>query len=394
MHIHTGDLAFGHLITHGREQCGQNRKFSPRLGCLGPWCTAMLPPKHGRVQPASIVLVDNAVQVICDELYEINGTGTAEQAGTRYGESVCMPDGTFDPILSCDGPWCDVLAPPPHAYSVPPTRVRVGETVHIICTTGYTHWGAGKEKPKCLHNNAFEPKQWCYRNCGVHSDVNFATVWPKLDRLHIAAGPRSNYMVAGGGAWPQDVRITCHQHYAAIGPGSDKPWCQADGTFTAHITCRRICDPFPAPEHSDVLFEPIDPYPQSQGWLKEFGINTAPLQGWGSATIPFLEGEHARMICDAGYFAMGTGSVTPVCQSDGTFSDAKHCLRICERFHIPAHTTVSFVSSGPNQTAVLGDWAWMVCDENYTLSGSGTHRPECQANGLFEPRRSCGNVYL
>ena len=29
--------------------------------------------------------------------------------GTRYGESMCMPDGSFDPILACDGPWCDPL---------------------------------------------------------------------------------------------------------------------------------------------------------------------------------------------------------------------------------------------------------------------------------------------
>jgi hypothetical protein len=63
---------------------------------------------------------------------------------------------------------------------------------------------------------------------------------------------------------------------------------------------------------------------QSQGWLKQFGIiesiDDAPLQGSGSATIPFLEGEHARMLCNAGYLAMGSGSITPVCQADGNFS--------------------------------------------------------------------------
>ena len=253
-----GDIALGHLRTHGLEWCGRDRKYTPQLGCLGPWCAALLPPLHGSVTPASMVLVNNTVRVICNENYEITGTGTDTQAGTRFGESMCMPDGYFDPVLTCDGPWCNGLEPPPHAISFPPTRVRVGEIVRVICKMGYSHWGPGNRKPQCFNNRTFEAAQWCYRNCGVHKDVAHASVWPKENRLHIAAGPSSKYQIAGGGAWPQDVRITCHPHYAAIGPGTDTPWCQADGTFTPHVNCRRICDPFAAPQHSTVRLGPID----------------------------------------------------------------------------------------------------------------------------------------
>jgi len=388
------DLTFGHLRTHAREWCGTDGRFSPRLGCLGPWCDAHVAPKHGRVQPSSIVLVNNTVQVICDEFYEITGTGTPERAGTRYGESVCMPDGYFDPVLTCDGPWCDALAPPPHAFSVPTTRVRVGERVNVLCKYGYSHWGAGSQQPLCQHNRSFQAAQWCYPNCGAHPDVAHATVWPERHRLHIGAGPHSNFEVAGGGAWPQDVRITCDEHYAAIGPGSDKPWCQANGSFSPHISCRRVCDPFQAPAHSLARLGPIDPYPHSQGWLEQFGIDDAPLQGWGLASIPFLEGEHARMLCNAGFLAVGAGVITPVCQANGNFSQAKSCVRTCKRFETPAHASVSFVTSGPNGSALVGDWAFMVCDTNFTLSGNGTHKPTCQDNGRFEARRMCVPVVL
>jgi len=352
------------------------------------------PPKNGRVEPASIVLANNTVRIICDEHYEIAGTGTATRAGTRFGESVCMPDGYYDPMLACDGPWCSVLQPPPHAFVLPAARVRVGEFVRVLCKMGYQHWGPGERKPKCLTNRTYEAAQHCYRSCGEHPDVQHATVWPKGDRLHIGQGPKANYEVAGGGSWPQDVRITCDKNYAAIGSGSDTPWCQADGSFTPHITCRRVCDPLRAPAHSTVRFGPNDPVPQSSGWLKQFGIDDAPLTGWGLATIPFLEGEHARMMCNTGYLAMGAGSIRPVCQADGNFSQAKHCVRVCKRFDAPAHSSVSFVASGPNETAIVGDWAFVVCHENYTLAGNGTHKPRCQESGEFEQWRTCEPITI
>lgn len=308
LHHLKGDLTAGHLRTHGQERCGENRRFSPRLGCLGPWCQAPVAPEHGRVQPASIVLVNNSVQVICDEYYEITGTGTPELAGTRFGETFCMPDGYFDPVLTCDGPWCDALLPPPHAFSVPATRVRVGGTVDVLCEYGYSHWGPGIKEPRCLENRSFEAAQWCYSNCGVHPDVQHATVWPQEDRMHIGDGPHSNFEIAGGGAWPQDVRITCQPHYAALGPGTEMPWCLANGSFTPHISCIRICDPFQAPSHSTVQLGPVDPRPNSKEWLQQYGIDDAPLEGWGEASIPFLAGEHARMLCKTGYIAMGPGN--------------------------------------------------------------------------------------
>ena len=361
---------------------------------MGPWCAPLDPPTNGRVEPASIVLANNTVRVICDEHYEIAGTGTATRAGTRYGESVCMPEGNYDPVLACDGPWCPVLQPPPHAFALPAARVRAGEFVRVLCKMGYSHWGPGERKPKCFHNRTFEAAQHCYRTCGTHPDVQHATVWPTNRRLHIGHGPITNFEVAGGGSWPQDVRITCHKNYAAVGPGSDTPWCQADGSFTPHVTCRRVCDPFGAPAHSTVRFGPIDPFPGAGGWLQQFGIDDAPLRGWGSATIPFLEGEHAQMMCDRGYLAVGDGSINPVCQANGSFSEAKRCVRVCERFDTPAHSSVSFVSSGPNETAIVGDWAFIVCDGNYTLAGDGTHKPTCQENGEFEAWKTCVPIVL
>jgi hypothetical protein len=175
----TGDLTLGHLRTQGRERCSQNR-----LGCLGPWCPAFEAPAHGQVVPASIVLTNATVQVICDPYYEIAGTGTRMTSGTRFGESVCMPDGSYDPMLACDGPWCTPLVAPENAISFPATRMRVGENVHVVCKMGYSHWGDGSKHPQCLAAPyTYETPQACYRSCGVHPPVLHASVWPQV-RAH------------------------------------------------------------------------------------------------------------------------------------------------------------------------------------------------------------------
>ena len=154
------------------------------------------------------VLENNTVQVECNEHYEIAGSGTTDQPGTRLGETVCMPDGSYDPILQCDGPWCDGLVPPPHAIAFPATRVRVGEVVRVICKMGYAHWGDGTKEPRCLQPpRLFESPQACYRSCGVHPDVHGASVWPKVPRLYIG-DDSSKFEVAGGGTWPQVLMCT------------------------------------------------------------------------------------------------------------------------------------------------------------------------------------------
>ena len=185
------------------------------------------------------------------------------------------------------------------------------------------------------------------------------------------------------------MQIKCNSHYAAVGSGSDNPRCQANGTFTQHISCRRICDPLAALPHSQVRFAPTDPEPSSRGWLEQFGIDDAPLnQGWGSATIPFLEGEHALVQCDIGYIAHGQeGSLQPVCQADGTFSKVRPCVRVCKRFALPAHSSVAFVTSGFNETSVVGDWAMLVCDAGYTLSGTGDLAVQCVSSMLLSGSR-------
>merc|ERR1719409_1670626 len=114
---------------------------------------------------------------------------------------------------------------------------------------GYAHWGEGTKEPRCLQPpRLFEPPQACYRSCGVHPDVHGASVWPKVPRLYIG-DDSSKFEVAGGGTWPQDVEVKCWSHYAAIGTGSTRPHCLANGSFTPAISCRRICDPFKAPTH-------------------------------------------------------------------------------------------------------------------------------------------------
>lgn len=78
------------------------------------------------------MLENNTVQVECNEHYEIAGSGTTDQPGTRLEETVCMPDGSYDPILQCDGPWCDGLVPPPHAIAFPATRVPKPPTLSRV----------------------------------------------------------------------------------------------------------------------------------------------------------------------------------------------------------------------------------------------------------------------
>jgi hypothetical protein len=88
------------------------------------------------------------------------------------------------------------------------------------------------------------------------------------------------------------------------------------------------------------------------------------------------------------------GSITPVCQDNGNLSEAKYCARTCARFATPPHACASFVTSGPNGSALVGDMAFVECDANYTLSGNGTHEPKCQDDGLFEARRTCVPIVL
>jgi hypothetical protein len=83
-----------------------------------------------------------------------------------------------------------------------------------------------------------------------------------------------------------------------------------------------------------------------------------------------------------------------VCQDNGNFSEAKYCARTCARFATPPHASVSFVTSGPNGSALVGDMAFVECDTNYTLSGNGTHEPKCRDDGLFDARRACVPIVL
>ena len=69
-------------------------------------------------------------------------------------------------------------------------------------------------------------------------------------------------------------------------------------------------------------------------------------------------------------------------------------MRTCARFATPPHASVSFVTSGPHGSALVGDMAFVECDTNYTLSGNGTQKPKCQDDGLFEARRTCEPIVL
>ncbi|KAI8500842.1 hypothetical protein Bbelb_216600 [Branchiostoma belcheri] len=324
---------------------------NPVPTCQARPCPTLTAPTNGALRPLGPHAFPTVVTFACKAKVPITpvpvgdvapaGPGRLYTGYARSGaaDTTCRADGTWsNPVPTCRVGQCSTLTAPANG-AISTTATSFNTVVTFTCNPGYVRNGA--TSTTCQEGTWSNPIHTCTPvQCPARAAPANGAVSP-----------------TGAVSYPNGVTFTCNTGYGLSGAATLT--CQADGTWS---------------------------HPQPTCQSGQCPTLTPPSNGTLSPVGATSYRDVVTFTCNQGYELVGTSTVT--CLSNLAWSHAVPTCRpvLCSARAAPANGAVS-----PTGAVSYPNGVTFTCNPGYVLNGVAT--PMCQTDGTWSnPVPSCRDI--